>query len=56
VDIDWPAEFGRWLDQIEERANAGDARSRLLLTFTARALDQLQKLTDPPTTRRWLCG
>jgi hypothetical protein len=49
VDIDWPAEFGRWLDQIEERANAGDARSRLLLTFTARALDQLQKLTDPPT-------
>lgn len=28
---------------------AGDARSRLLLTFTARALDQVRKLTDPPT-------
>jgi hypothetical protein len=27
----------------------GDARSRLLLTFTARALDQLRKLADPPT-------
>jgi hypothetical protein len=37
VDIDWPAEFGRWLDRIEEQ------------TFTARALDQLRKLTDPPT-------
>lgn len=49
MDIDWPAEFGRWLDKIEEQANAGDMRSRLLLTFTARALDQLRKLTDPPT-------
>lgn len=27
----------------------GDERSRLILTFTARALDQLRKLTDPPT-------
>ncbi len=49
MDIDWPAEFGRWLDKIEEQANAGDMRSRLLLTSTARALDQLRKLTDPPT-------
>ena len=49
MDIDWPAEFGRWLDHVEERARSGDERSRLLLTFTARALDQLRKLTDPPT-------
>jgi hypothetical protein len=48
VDIDWPTEFGRWLDKIEEQSNAGDERSRLLLTFTARALDQMRKLTDPP--------
>lgn len=49
MDIDWPAEFGRWLDRVEERAHSGDERSRLLLTFTVRALDQLRKLTDPPT-------
>jgi len=49
VDIDWPTEFGRWLDRLEEQVQAGDERSRLLLTFTARALDQLRKLTDPPT-------
>jgi hypothetical protein len=49
VDIDWPAEFGRWLDRVEEQARSGDERSRLLLTFTARALEQLRKLTDPPT-------
>jgi hypothetical protein len=48
VDIDWPADFGRWLDRLEEEARAGDERSRLLLGFTARALDQLRNLTDPP--------
>jgi hypothetical protein len=49
VDIDWPTEFGRWLDRLEEQVQSGDERSRLLLTFTARALDQLRKRTDPPT-------
>jgi hypothetical protein len=49
VDIDWPTEFGRWLDRLEEQVESGDERSRLLMTFTARALDQLRKLTDPPT-------
>jgi hypothetical protein len=49
VDIDWPAEFGRWLDRLEEEARSGDRRSRLILTFAARALDQLRNLTDPPT-------
>lgn len=49
MDIDWPAEFGRWLDRVEEQARSGDERSRLLLTFTVRALGQLRKLTDPPT-------
>jgi len=49
VDIDWPAEFGRWLDRLEDEARSGDERSRLILAFTARALDQLRNLTDPPT-------
>ncbi|WP_327587566.1 hypothetical protein OHA25_11570 [Nonomuraea sp. NBC_00507] len=48
MDIDWPAEFGAWLDRLEEEARAGDRRSRLLLVFTARALDQLRNLTEPP--------
>ena len=60
VDIDWPEDFGRWLDRLEDEARSGDERSRLILTFTARALDQLRNLTDPPTpetetaTLRWV--
>jgi hypothetical protein len=60
VDIDWPEDFGRWLDRLEGEARSGDERSRLILTFTARALDQLRNLTDPPTpetetaTLRWV--
>jgi hypothetical protein len=49
VDIDWPADFGRWLDRLEDEARSGDDRSRLILALTARALDQLRNLTDPPT-------
>jgi hypothetical protein len=60
VDIDWPEEFGRWLDRLEDEARSGTVRSRLILTFTARALDQLRNLADPPTqdtetaTLRWV--
>jgi hypothetical protein len=60
VDIDWPAEFGTWLDRLEAEARAGDQRSRLLLVFTARALDQLRNMTGPPApdaetaTLRWV--
>jgi hypothetical protein len=39
VDIDWPAEFGTWLDRLETEARAGDERSRTVLVFVARALD-----------------
>ena len=49
VDIDWPTEFGRWLDRLEAEAGAGDERSRMILAFTARALDQLRNLAEPPT-------
>jgi hypothetical protein len=60
VDIDWPADFGRWLDRIEEEARSGDQRSRAILAFTARALDQLRNLAEPPAretetaTLRWV--
>lgn len=60
VDIDWPEELGRWPDRLEEGARSGNERSRLILTFTARALDQLRNLADPPAqgsetaTLRWV--
>lgn len=49
MDIDWPAEFGRWLDRVENDARSGDERSRLILVYTARALDQLRNLPGPPS-------
>jgi len=48
VDIDWPTEFGRWLDRLEADARSGSERSRLILAYTARALDQLRNLPGPP--------
>jgi hypothetical protein len=60
VDIDWPADFGAWLDRLEADARAGHERSRLQLVFTARALDQLRSLAEPPAkdtetaTLRWV--
>ncbi|GAA1021645.1 hypothetical protein Aple_072380 [Acrocarpospora pleiomorpha] len=60
VDIDWPADFGNWLDRLEADARAGDEHSRLMLVFTARALDQLRNLSEPPdqeeetATLRWV--
>ena len=49
MDIDWPADFGNWLDQLEERAREGDALARTTLALAARALDQLRNLTEVPT-------
>jgi hypothetical protein len=60
VDIDWPVEFGTWLDRLETDARAGDTRARTVLMFVARALDQLRNLTEPPrresetATLRWV--
>ena len=48
MDIDWPTEFGRWLDRLEADARSGNQRSRTILTFAARALDQLRNLTEAP--------
>ena len=49
VNIDWPAEFGRWLDRVEDDARSGNKRSRLILAYTVRALDQLRNLPGPPS-------
>ncbi|SDI46145.1 hypothetical protein SAMN05421505_1546 [Sinosporangium album] len=60
MDIDWPADFGNWLDRLEADARAGDEHSRLMLVLTARALDQLRNLSEPPdreeelATLRWV--
>ncbi|RCG30236.1 hypothetical protein DQ384_15935 [Sphaerisporangium album] len=60
MDIDWPANFGTWLDRLEADCRAGDERARRILAFTARALDQLRNLTEPPVkesetaTLRWV--
>src|SRR5258708_5793500 len=60
VDIDWPADFGRWLDRLEERARDGDPPPRTNLIFASRALDHLRNLTEVPTqeaetaTLRWV--
>ncbi|GIH25217.1 hypothetical protein Aph01nite_35270 [Acrocarpospora phusangensis] len=60
MDIDWPADFGTWLDRLEADARAGDGHARLMLVFTARALDQLRNLSEPPdreeetATLRWV--
>jgi hypothetical protein len=48
VDIDWPAEFGTWLDSLEDDARSGNEHSRAVLVFVARALDQLRQLSGPP--------
>lgn len=49
MDIDWPTEFGRWLDRLETDARSGNQRSKTILVLVARALDQLRNLTAPPT-------
>ena len=49
MDIDWPTEFGRWLDRLESGARSGDQRAHTTLVFVARALDHLRHLAEPPT-------
>jgi hypothetical protein len=60
MDIDWPTEFGRWLDRLEASAHSGEQHARTTLVFVARALDQLRNLPEPPgreaetATLRWV--
>jgi hypothetical protein len=48
VDVDFPAEFGSWLDRLETEARSGDEHARTVLVFVVRALGHLRHLTDPP--------
>lgn len=58
--IYWPEAFGVWLDRLEADARAGDSHVRTVLTYVARALDQLRNLPEPPAidnetaTLRWV--
>jgi hypothetical protein len=60
VQIDWPAEFGTWLDGVETRADKGDAHAQQVLILVTAALKRLQDLEEPPTrdtetaTLRWI--
>ncbi|TDU82191.1 hypothetical protein EV138_7079 [Kribbella voronezhensis] len=60
MQIDWPAEFGTWLDGVERRADKGDARAQQVLIRVTAALKRLQDLKEPPTrqtetaTLRWI--
>ena len=49
VDIDWPADFGGWLDKLDTRSKNGDEGSTRLLVLVAAALAHLRNLTEPPT-------
>lgn len=47
--IDWPADFDRWYDNIEQRAKAGDAHAKQVLLMVTTALKHLQDLSEPPS-------
>jgi hypothetical protein len=49
MEIDWPKEFGNWLDQVEEAADGGDAHAKLMLRLAAEALKVLRDLPKAPT-------
>lgn len=60
MQIDWPADFGVWLDNLENRADRGDSRAKQVLILVTAALKHLQELDRPPTretetaTLRWV--
>ena len=48
MEIDWPTQFGDWLDRIDADADRGDAHARLTRKYTAEALSVLRDLPEPP--------
>ena len=48
VDVDFPAEFGVWLDRLEATAREGDDHARAMLVFVVRALNHLRGLAEAP--------
>jgi hypothetical protein len=49
MEIDWPKEFGSWLDQVEETVEGGDEHAKLVLRFVAEALTLLRELSAAPS-------
>jgi hypothetical protein len=49
VEIDWPKQFGDWLDRVEADADAGDPHARLVRKYVAEALALLRQLPQAPT-------
>lgn len=49
VQIDWPASFGDWLDDLDAKAGRGDDHAKQVFILAAAALKHLQDLTEPPT-------
>ena len=48
VLIDWPSDFGDWLDRLDAKAKAGDAHARDVRRWVLAALQLLQSLTHTP--------
>ena len=46
--IDWPSDFGEWLDRLDNEANAGDERARIVRRWVLAGLAELQTLTAAP--------
>jgi hypothetical protein len=56
VDVNFPAEFGVWLDRLEAAAREGDAHARITLVFVVRALNQLRGLAEAPAREEETAG
>ncbi|TDO54936.1 hypothetical protein EV643_101729 [Kribbella sp. VKM Ac-2527] len=60
MQIDWPADFDRWLDALEDRAEKGDSQAKQVLILVTAALKHLQDLSEAPSrdtetaTLRWV--
>jgi len=60
MQIDWPADFDAWLDDLEARVEKGEAHAKQILILVTAALKHLQELKEPPTrdtetaTLRWI--
>lgn len=46
--IDWPSDFGDWLDRLDADARSGDAHAREVRRWVLAALAGLQDLTETP--------
>jgi len=49
MEIDWPVQFGAWLDTLEADAESGNALAKLKLKYVAEALTVLRELPESPS-------